>query len=255
MASAATATSASACAASGLPAPGGAVVSLCASDRHARVRVRARARAPTLVPCRPPPSRLQGSGASIASYYRSRLDSLELQTAERTATLRRLEAQRAALNAKVRALREELALLHEPGSNIGEVAKIMAGPGAGGDLSKVRVLVKTSSDGKYIVDVDPAIDLALLVPNARVALRSDSYTLHRVLPTKVDPLVSLMKVEKVPDATYDMVGGLDKQISACAGRAPLPARCARGARAPSPPPSPPSSSAIPARASGDKGGD
>ena len=29
---------------------------------------------------------------------------------------------------------------------------------------------------------------------------------------QVDPLVSLMKVEKVPDATYDMVGGLDKQI-------------------------------------------
>jgi len=28
----------------------------------------------------------------------------------------------------------------------------------------------------------------------------------------VDPLVSLMRVEKVPDATYDMVGGLDKQI-------------------------------------------
>jgi 26S proteasome regulatory subunit T6 len=28
----------------------------------------------------------------------------------------------------------------------------------------------------------------------------------------VDPLVSLMKVEKVPDSTYDMVGGLDKQI-------------------------------------------
>ncbi len=27
-----------------------------------------------------------------------------------------------------------------------------------------------------------------------------------------DPLVSLMRVEKVPDATYDMVGGLDKQI-------------------------------------------
>ena len=29
---------------------------------------------------------------------------------------------------------------------------------------------------------------------------------------QVDPLVSLMRVEKVPDATYDMVGGLDKQI-------------------------------------------
>jgi hypothetical protein len=46
----------------------------------------------------------------------------------------------------------------------------------------------------------------------RVALRSDSYTLHKILPNKVDPLVSLMMVEKVPDSTYEMVGGLDKQI-------------------------------------------
>ena len=45
-----------------------------------------------------------------------------------------------------------------------------------------------------------------------MALKSDSYVLHKVLPSKVDPLVSLMKVEKVPDSTYDMVGGLDKQI-------------------------------------------
>ncbi len=29
---------------------------------------------------------------------------------------------------------------------------------------------------------------------------------------QVDPLVSLMMVEKVPDSTYDMIGGLDKQI-------------------------------------------
>jgi len=34
----------------------------------------------------------------------------------------------------------------------------------------------------------------------------------QILPNKVDPLVSLMMVEKVPDSTYDMVGGLDKQI-------------------------------------------
>ena len=43
-------------------------------------------------------------------------------------------------------------------------------------------------------------------------MKSDNYLLHKILPTKVDPLVSLMKVEKVPDSTYDMVGGLDKQI-------------------------------------------
>lgn len=43
-------------------------------------------------------------------------------------------------------------------------------------------------------------------------MKGDNYLLHKILPTKVDPLVSLMKVEKVPDSTYDMVGGLDQQV-------------------------------------------
>ena len=54
--------------------------------------------------------------------------------------------------------------------------------------------------------------LVQVTTGARVALRNDSYALHLLLPTKVDPLVSLMKVEKVPDSTYDMIGGLDQQI-------------------------------------------
>src|SRR3981189_1439082 len=63
-----------------------------------------------------------------------------------------------------------------------------------------------------VVDFDPDIELSALTANLRVALRSDSYTIHKILPNKVDPLVSLMMVEKVPDSTYDMIGGLDKQI-------------------------------------------
>ena len=63
-----------------------------------------------------------------------------------------------------------------------------------------------------VVDVDPEIEINKLTPTLRVALRSDSYLLHKILPNKVDPLVSLMMVEKVPDSTYEMVGGLDKQI-------------------------------------------
>merc|ERR1712050_504518 len=57
-----------------------------------------------------------------------------------------------------------------------------------------------------------SVDTSALRPNVRVCLKSDTYALHRVLPSKVDPLVSLMKVEKVPESTYDMVGGVDKQI-------------------------------------------
>lgn len=41
-----------------------------------------------------------------------------------------------------------------------------------------------------VVDFDAEIDVNALKPTLRVALRSDSYTIHRILPNKVDPLVS-----------------------------------------------------------------
>ena len=93
--------------------------------------------------------------------------------------------------------------LVQPGSHVGEVVKAMG---------KTKVLVKVNPEGKYVVDLDKDIDINKCKPNQRVALRNDSYTLHKILPTKVDPMVQLMKVEKVPDSTYDMVGGLGKQI-------------------------------------------
>lgn len=79
-------------------------------------------------------------------------------------------------------------------------------------MGKKRVLVKISPEGKYVVNVDKSIKIEDLAVTQRVALKSDTYVLHKVLPTKVDPLVSLMKVEKVPDSTYDMIGGLDEQV-------------------------------------------
>ncbi|KXS22371.1 26S protease subunit [Gonapodya prolifera JEL478] len=139
----------------------------------------------------------------IKSYYKNKIESLELVINAKTQNLRRLEAQRNQLNSQVRLLREELQLLQEPGSYVGEVVKIMG---------KKKVLVKVHPEGKYVVDIGTSIDLAQLTPTVRVALRHDNYQLHKVLPNKVDPLVSLMMVEKVPDSTYDQVGGLDKQI-------------------------------------------
>lgn len=126
-------------------------------------------------------------------YFNSKIDEVENTAREKEQNLRRLEAQRNDLNARVRLLRQELQLLQEPGSYVGEVVKA---------LGKKKVLVKVNPEGKYIVDVDKDIDVAKCTPNTRVALRSDSYQLHKILPTKVDPLVSLMKVEKVPDSTH-----------------------------------------------------
>jgi 26S proteasome regulatory subunit T6 len=63
-----------------------------------------------------------------------------------------------------------------------------------------------------VVDIADDIDINKITQGLRVALLSDSYTLHRILPISVDPLVSLMMVEKVPDSTYEMIGGLEQQI-------------------------------------------
>ncbi|KAK9812356.1 hypothetical protein WJX73_004885 [Symbiochloris irregularis] len=142
-------------------------------------------------------------GDGLKAYYKSKIEELEIQARDKQLNLRRLEAQRNDLNTKVRLLKEELQLLQEPGSYVGEVAKVMG---------KNKVLVKVHPEGRYVVDLDKSIEMAKVTVGARVALRNDSYTLHLLLPTKVDPLVSLMKVEKVPDSTYDMVGGLDQQI-------------------------------------------
>ena len=143
------------------------------------------------------------TGNGIKSYYVQKIETAEAQLREKKDDMRRLEAQRNDLNAKVRRLREELQLLQEPGSYVGEVVKAMG---------KNKVLVKVNPEGKYVVDIDKAIKIEDCKPNVRVALRNDSYVLHKIMPNKVDPLVSMMKVEKVPDSTYEMIGGLDRQI-------------------------------------------
>jgi len=139
----------------------------------------------------------------IKSYYQQKLEELDVILRERSQNVRRLEAQRNDWNAKVRFIKEELMRLQEPGSYVGEVVKLMG---------KKKVLVKVHPEGKYVVDLAPTIETSLVTPTTRVALKNDSYELHLILPNKIDPLVSLMKVEKVPDSTYEMIGGCDKQI-------------------------------------------
>eukprot|EP00983_Pelagomonas_calceolata_P122463 1160911-Pelagomonas_calceolata.AAC.17 len=146
-------------------------------------------------------------GDGLRSYYKSKIEDFELQVKDKSLNLKRLEAQRNELNAQ--------GVLPSAAGGAATVARawILCGGGRqGGVMGKNKVLVKAHPEGKYVVDIDKDIEVSKLTTGARVALKNDSYTLHLLLPTKVDPLVSLMKVENVPDSTYDMIGGADEQI-------------------------------------------
>jgi len=120
---------------------------------------------------------------------------------EKRNNLKRLEAQRNEMNNLVKNLKEEHIMLLQPPAYVAEVSKMM---------SKDKCLIKKHGDEKVIAAVDPKIDKTLLVANARVASAKDDSKVFKVLPSLIDPLVSLMKVEKVPDSTYDMIGGLEQ---------------------------------------------
>ena len=139
---------------------------------------------------------------TIEDYYSSKIQELELKIKEKELNFMRLQAKRNDLNGKVIKLKEELLYLLRSANQVAEVIKI---------LGKDAVLVKSSSDGKLIVKVDKNINIEDLKLGTRITLGSGS-KINRILPSKVDPLVSLMKVEKVPDSTYDSIGGLDQQI-------------------------------------------
>jgi 26S proteasome regulatory subunit T6 len=141
---------------------------------------------------------------SVRDYYRSKIQELEVKIKEKQLNFMRLQAQRNELNDQVLKLKEEVKHLLKPSSLVADVTKV---------LGKDAVLVKTSSEGKLIVKIDKSIKVEDLKTNTRVTLKSEEkLKINRILPSRVDPLVSLMRVEKVPDSTYDAVGGLEEQI-------------------------------------------
>ena len=73
-----------------------------------------------------------------------------------------------------------------------------------------QVLVKVHPEGKYVVDIDKNIDITKLNVNDRVALRNDSYQLHLVLPSKVDPVCigSQAATRQITQSTHQPTCGM-----------------------------------------------
>lgn len=95
----------------------------------------------TSAPAKPTPApRAASITMALDNYYHNKIEAMKLEILKGQAVLRRLEAQRNDYNSRVRLLREELGLLQQPGSYVGEVVKVM---------STKKVLVKVHPEGKY----------------------------------------------------------------------------------------------------------
>jgi 26S proteasome regulatory subunit T6 len=88
---------------------------------------------------------------ALDTFFHNKIEGMKLEIIQGQAKLRRLEAQRNDYNSRVRLLREELGLLQQPGSYVGEVVKVM---------STKKVLVKVHPEGKYGIDHHESLFIA-----------------------------------------------------------------------------------------------
>ena len=73
-------------------------------------------------------------------------------------------------------------------------------------------IVSSSSGPEYYVSIMSFVDKSQLEPGCSVLLHNKTNAVVGVLADDVDPMVSVMKVDKAPLESYADVGGLEEQI-------------------------------------------
>ena len=75
-----------------------------------------------------------------------------------------------------------------------------------------HAIVSTSVGSEHYVSILSFVDKEQLEPNCSVLLNHKVHAVVGVLNDDVDPMVTVMKLEKAPQETYADIGGLDQQI-------------------------------------------
>jgi len=114
-----------------------------------------------------------------------------------------VESERIRFEREVRRLRSEIERLRSPPLIVGTVSDV---------LEDGRVVVKSSTGPKFLVNVSQYVDMSELKPGARVAMNQQTLAVVSVLPSPKDPTVYGFEIEEKPNVTYADIGGLDKQI-------------------------------------------
>eukprot|EP01114_Cavostelium_apophysatum_P016711 TRINITY_DN480_c0_g1_i1.p1 TRINITY_DN480_c0_g1~~TRINITY_DN480_c0_g1_i1.p1 ORF type:complete len:449 (-),score=132.15 TRINITY_DN480_c0_g1_i1:85-1431(-) len=97
-----------------------------------------------------------------------------------------------------------------------KVDDIRGSPMAVGNLEEIiddnHAIVSSSVGPEYYVSIMSFVDKDQLEPGCSILLHNKVMSIVGLLQDEVDPLVSVMKVEKAPLESYADVGGLEQQI-------------------------------------------
>ena len=117
---------------------------------------------------------------------------------------RSIEAEKVRYEREIRKLRSELERFKTPPLIIGTVLDI---------LENEKVVIKSSTGPKFVVNASQFIDELDLQPGARVALNQQTLAVIGVLPPSKDPVVYGMEIIESPSVDYGDIGGLKEQIN------------------------------------------
>lgn len=97
-----------------------------------------------------------------------------------------------------------------------KVDELRGSPMAVGTLEEIidenHAIVSTPNGPEYYVNILSFVDKDALEPGSTVLMHSKTSSVVGILGDDVDPMVSVMKVDKAPLESYADVGGLQKQI-------------------------------------------
>jgi len=79
-------------------------------------------------------------------------------------------------------------------------------------MANNKLVIKSSSGPKFVVNSSQFINSKDIYPGAKVALNQQSLAVIEVLPPVKDPMVLGMEVLEAPDIDYQNIGGLEDQI-------------------------------------------
>lgn len=171
----------------------------------------------------PPPSRTRGKGRrkprkgpdvasklpGVTPHARCRLKQLKL---ERISDWLLMEDEYLKnINATLNIKQEE-----KDDDEQSKVDDLRGTPMSVGNLEEIiddnHAIVSTSVGSEHYVSVLSFVDKEQLEPNCSVLLNHKVHAVVGVLNDDVDPMVTVMKLEKAPQETYADIGGLDQQI-------------------------------------------